>query len=728
MGLGPSFMDEIGIIGGIALLALAYAASSARWVGGRAGSERARLLEGVLRTGAAALVARLSRVLALPLIGCAGAVFGLHLWLGDGGARAARLETAIWALASLVLGALSSWAACQIGALVSARAAARSATQGVSHEEGLEIALRGASATAVVAAAMPLLAITILFGVALVVLGADETPALAVRALLGFPLGVALHGAAVQVGGASFAAGASDAELRLEAQEPGAGPDDVRNPATLASLVAAGPARTAARVAEGAETAGVELVAALLVAAHVAEASRASLAAARVSPIAIVALPLVARAYGLLASIAGVMAVRADEVEHKSDALARGHWVAAAIQLAGFSLTSWLLLRPYWAWLSVAVAIGVAAGYGQLLVSQYLEDPRYAPARSVAGALTGSSARAALLGVARGLRGAVAPVTLVIALLAIGHLSGETTGLPRGALLGVAVAIGGFLGTAPFVQAAEGASVTAGAAVALRRLRGAAPPAEGEGPPTVAPGTSSHVIVGALLASLLMIDALVVESARLRVAQGAAGLRRAFAGLEPSLPAASLAALAGALIALWYAGRGVSAVDVTRARVAAEARRLLQWLPRDRGAIVYPPEGIGEPAGCVDAGAASAASEAIESALGVVLAVAAIGVAFRWTHGAGAEAVVALSWVVALVGASIALVAVGAATAWSSGRRLLAQVRAEELTEASLQRVERRARGLDELGAALGAGLATSALSVAKLVTSAVLALLPLFV
>lgn len=724
-------MDEIGIIGGLALLALAYAASSARWVGGRAGSDRARFLEGVLRTGAGALIARLGRVLVLPLVICAGAVFGLHLWGAESGAHAARLELAIWALASLVLGALSSWAACQIGALVSARAAARSATHGIAREEALEIALRGASASAVVAAALPLLALTVLFGVALVVLGAEDVPWVAARTLLGFPLGVALQSAAVQVGAASFAAGASDAERQLVQVEPGASTDDARNPATLASLVAIGPARAAARGAEAAETTGVELVAALLLAAQVAEASRSALGAVGVSPVAIVALPLVARAYGLLASIAGVMAVRSDEVEHPSDALARGHWVAAAIQLAGFALTSWLLLRPFWGWLSVAAAIGVAAGYGQLLVTQYLEDARYEPARSIAAAFLAPGegrARGVSLGVARGLRGTVPPVVLLFAMIAVGHLSGETTGLARGALLGVVVAIGGFLGTSPFVQAAEGAFVSARAAEALRRLRGGMPGDESSRE-LVQFGTSAHSLIGASTAALLLVSAVTVEAGRLRAATSLAA--RSFAGLDPTLPATALAALVGALLAFWYAGRGARAVDVVRSEVLAEARRLLQWLPRDRGAVVFPPEGIPEPAGCVDVGARSAASQALRAALPVALAVGAIGAIFRWTHGVGAEAVVALAWVAVLASTPLGLAVSGAATAWSTAHRLLARAveSAEEEQETSrLRDALPDARALDELGVKLGGGVVAAASSIAKLVAAVALALLPLFV
>lgn len=735
VGGAAAFMDEIALIGAIAALSLGFAASTARWLGGRAASDRARTFERLLRAGAAAMSARATRVLALPLVVFAAAVFGLHAWLGEGGLHAARLETATWALASLALGALVSWVACQLGAMVSARAAARAATHGVPREQALEIALRGAASAAVVAAALPLLSLLALFAIAMLVLGADDAPFVAARVLVGYPLGVALHGAAAQTGGAAFSAGAADAERRLSLAEPGIEPDDARNPATIASLVGGGPALASARVAEAVETAGVELVGALLVAAIVAETNRGALVGAGVSPVALVALPLLARAYGLLASIAGVLAVRTDDVEHPSDALSRGHWVTATIQLVGFAATSWLLLRPYWAWLSTAAAIGVATGYGLLLVAQYAEDPRYAPARTIADAVSGGSLRGAIVGISMGMRAAVAPVLLAIALIAVGHLSGEMTGLARGGLLGVAIAIGGFLGAAPFVHAAEGAGASIATASALRRLRVGGVRGGGEEAalrhderaPTMTP-TTPHVAIGGLLAALLLVWAAVVEVERHRgLSSRASQAKRFFAGLDPASPPTILAALVGALLVVWCAGRGLQGADATRSRIHAEARRLLQWLPRERGLLVYPPEGIPDPTGCVDAGTRVAAGESIEASLAVVVIAASVGAAFRWTHGLGAEAVITLAWVVALVAAPLSLALDGISTTWASARHLLAHVRVEDVAAEEWSRIERAARSLDDLGIVLGRGLATAPVSIAKLVAAAVLAFLPLF-
>ncbi len=721
-------MDQIALIGAIAALALGYAMGSARWLGARPVGDRARALERLLRAGAAAMSARATRLFAVPFLMLAGGLFALQAWLGEPQLGGGRLEAGAWALASLTLGALVSWAGSRLGAFVEARASLRVAAHGISTEEALAIAMRGASVAAVLAAALPLLAISLLFGAALVALGAQDAPVVGARALSGFPLGVALHAAATQTGGAAFWAGAAGAERRLESVEPASSPEDVRNPARLASLVGAGPARAQARIAEAASTASVELVAALLLTSIVVETNRVTLTSAGVAPMSLAALPLLARAYGLLASVVGTLAARVEDREPASEALSRGHWVAASLQLAGFAATSWLLLRPWWAWLSTAAAMGAAAGYGLVVLAQYAEDARYAPARAVADAISAGWLRGVLVGASMGLRAAVAPALLAIALLAIGHLSGEMTGLAQGGLLGIAVAVVGFSGATPYVQTSDGTSGALTAAASLRHasLGGAAGEHASQGEPA-ASNAAPHVVIGGVLAALLLVFSIVLESERLRVALGgrAAPSSRA---LDLAAPSTILAALAGAFLVVWFLGRGLRAVDATRVRIGAEARRLLQWLPRERGEIVYPAEGIADPTGCVDAGTRVAMGEAIDASLVVVAVAASVGAAFRWAHGLGVEAVLTLAWIATLVGAPLSLALDGTAALWGAGRRLISSVRAGDVDRTTWERVERDARSLEEVATALGGPLALAPLSVAKLVAAAALAFLPLFV
>src|SRR5205814_620806 len=57
--------------------------------------------------------------------------------------------------------------------------------------------------------------------------------------------------------------------------------------------------------------------------------------------------PLVARAFGLLASIVGIIIVKTREDQDPMQALNRGYYVAAALAIAGFfAATKWLLANP----------------------------------------------------------------------------------------------------------------------------------------------------------------------------------------------------------------------------------------------------------------------------------------------------------------------------------------------------------------------------------------------
>jgi len=81
--------------------------------------------------------------------------------------------------------------------------------------------------------------------------------------------------------------------------------------------------------------------------------------------------PLVARAFGLLASIVGILIVRTREDADPMQALNRGYYVTAALAIAGFFVaTKWLLQNPsapdaWWKYFLCGI-IGVLMGVGAI--------------------------------------------------------------------------------------------------------------------------------------------------------------------------------------------------------------------------------------------------------------------------------------------------------------------------------------------------------------------------
>ena len=106
-------------------------------------------------------------------------------------------------------------------------------------------------------------------------------------------------------------------------------------------------------------TATVANITAALVATAIYNAEHTTLAGV----LALVTLPLVARAFGVIASGFGVMVVRGDDAHSPVAALWRGHVTTAVIALGGLAgATLWLLGEHFWFPFFAAGALGVGGG------------------------------------------------------------------------------------------------------------------------------------------------------------------------------------------------------------------------------------------------------------------------------------------------------------------------------------------------------------------------------
>src|SRR5262249_51699514 len=108
-------------------------------------------------------------------------------------------------------------------------------------------------------------------------------------------------------------------------------------------------------------------------------------------PAIVVLFPLVARAFGLIASIIGVMVVRTSDQEDPMDALNRGYYVSAFLALIGFVAASYLLLasrRSPLAWINSSVCgfIGLLPSLLFVYITQYYTEYRYRPVKDIAEA------------------------------------------------------------------------------------------------------------------------------------------------------------------------------------------------------------------------------------------------------------------------------------------------------------------------------------------------------
>jgi K(+)-stimulated pyrophosphate-energized sodium pump len=496
-------------------------------------------------------------------------------------------EFGTWATLSYLLGATFAVVAEWVAAWASRHASVRVASGARrSIDESLQIALRAGAVPGVVVSALCALGLAGMFLAMLAAaggLGDSAGPAFAKATrfpllLAGFALGAAFVALLGQLGGGIFGKVAdigADVAGKLEASLP---EDSADNPAVVADLVGDS-------VNDGAG--GTASVLAVVT----CEALAAMLAAAMVyrhnphlpSVTAFVLYPLVARVFGLLSTCFGIFVVRTDDTETPMNALSRGLYVATLLYAVGAVGCAKWLLGPHWMAYGGSAAIGAAASVVCLFVAQYYSEQKHRPVRSLAEAARGGATLATLRGMVTATESAGAFLLVSAATAMASYYLGASTGLADGGLLGIAIAVGGLLGSAPYVLAMVSLGSitdTAGGLVEMTVAR-ERPDVRARVRLLDAVGTTakgfarSLASVGSSLASLLLVTLF------LREVWEAAG--SAHAGIiDVTRPSLYLAGVFGLLVVLAFAWtvllRIVSAaralVQELRVQLSANAARL----------------------------------------------------------------------------------------------------------------------------------------------------------
>jgi K(+)-stimulated pyrophosphate-energized sodium pump len=450
-------MTELLLICAIGVLGVAFATTVARWLllCPRGDADLIHVAE--LVTGGVVRYLRRQNVVAV----ASAAVMGAAVFLAYGLAYQVEVVTAVsprehgvWLAVSHACGAgagiaaswVASWAA-RNGAVRVAAGARRSL------DDALQIAIRAGAIAGVVTVAFALIGLAGLFlAMVLFIGGFDEAAALATAPrvpllLVGFALGASFVSLLAQLGGGIYAKvadlGADVAKLEASLPE-----DAVDNPAAVADLVGDTVGEGAARASEVFAASVAELSAAMLVAAMVYRHN-----ADLPSVTAIVLFPLVSRTFSLLAAWFGVMVVRTDDTEVPMSALTRGLYVTTLLYAVGAVGSAKWLLGVHWVAFGSCAVLGAVGSLVIFHIVQYYSEQRYRPVRALAEAARNGPTLATLRGMftATECTFALVAATTLVAMAA--HFVGDKTALEGGGLLGIAIAVGGMLGSAPYVLA-----------------------------------------------------------------------------------------------------------------------------------------------------------------------------------------------------------------------------------------------------------------------------------
>src|SRR5436305_577873 len=175
--------------------------------------------------------------------------------------------------------------------------------------------------------------------------------------------------------------------------------------------------------------------------------------------------PLVARAFGLIASIIGVVIVKTEEKGDPMAALNRGYYVTSALAIAGFFIaTKWLLTvdpathpgaENAWFYFFLCGVIGILMAQAFVYITQYYTESKYRPVKAIAEASQTGPATNIIAGVAVGLECTAIPVIVISIAIIASYYLGGMSGVPHAGLFGTAVATMGMLGTASYILAMD---------------------------------------------------------------------------------------------------------------------------------------------------------------------------------------------------------------------------------------------------------------------------------
>ena len=674
----------LGLIIGISLLGLVAAWLLSQWVMRRGtGSEAMQKISNAIKEGAEAFLRRQNRTIILLAV-----VFAAILFIGYGFIRSHRefdpvgssLQLATWITASFLLGALCSVIAGYVGMWVSIRANIRTATAALSSlNDALRIALRGGAVSGLLVVAMSLLGVGGLYALVSAVGGVEPTkiPLL----IVGYGFGASFVALFAQLGGGIYTKAADVGADLVGKVEAGIPEDDPRNPAVIADLVGDNVGDCAGRGADLFESTAAENIGAMILGASLATRVYGNDPKYGLAIVGVMMFPLIARAFGIIASIVGIMMVKLDKEEKMDpmDALNRGYYFAVVLAMIGFGFcTYWLLDFPQapnaWWHFFLCGILGVLTSVAFVYITQYYTEYKYSPVQRIAEASKTGPATNIIAGVGVGLECTWMPTLVMGAALLGSYYLGDSSGLPHAGLFGTAVATMGMLATAAYILAMDTfgpITDNAGGIVEMSQqpedVRKKTDRLDSVGNTTKAL-TKGYAVGSAALAAFLLFQAYMDE-----VGQYAG---KEMHSVNLANPVVFVGGLIGAALVFLFSAMAIRAVGAAAQSIIEEVRRQYAKLPRLNDIIQFPKDFKPDYGSCVDIVTKAALRKMVAPGLLVVLTPIGVGLIFKVfitpeNPLIAAEAVAGLLMVGTIAGILMALFLNNGGGAWDNAKKYI---------------------------------------------------------
>src|SRR5580658_9178908 len=649
------------------------------------GTPEMRLISNAIREGAEAFMSRQYTTIAALAVVLAIALFVGYKFSDFTAPLAGKV------VISFLIGAICSGFAGYTGMFVSIRTNIRAASAARSSlGKALKIALHGGAVTGMVVISLSLLGVGSLF----FFFGGLTDPQHVPYQLVGFGFGASLVALFAQLGGGIYTKAADVGADLVGKVEAGIPEDDPRNPAVIADLVGDNVGDCAGRGADIFESTAAENVGAMILGA----------ALFPVFGIPGILFPLVVGAFGLIASMVGVMSVSTKEDGDPMHALNKGYYVTSLLALVGFAVAIYFMLGARW-WLLGSGICGIVTSFLFVRITEYYTETRFAPVQSIAKASLTGPATNIISGLAVGMETPAVPVLVISAALLLSYYFG-TLGLAdvttisnySKGIYGTAIATMGMLSSAAYILAMDTfgpITDNAGGIIEMSNqpesVREKTDKLDAAGNTTKAL-TKGYAIGSAALAAFLLF------SAYLETVHGIVAQRFMDAGqvLDPNWSFTNInlasvpvfvGALLGAMLIFLFSSFAIKAVGRTAQYIIEDVRAQFRENPGIMAGTSKPDYGR-----CVRIVTGAALKQMVLPGALAVLTPLAVGLVFRNLSGsfhihipgeyspvlngrsidlAGAEAVAALLMVGTIVGILMAMLMNNSGGAWDNAKKYI---------------------------------------------------------
>ena len=633
-------LDPIMLVFVISLFGIGVALYFAKYVlDSSKGPAKMQEIAGAIREGAEAFIRRQYTTIAIMALAAAVIIYAAYAYFAHDSDMA--FKTAF----SFIIGAACSAIAGVIGMWIAVRANLRTAAAvDSSISRAITIAMRGGAVSGLLIVAMSLL------GVSFVYWFLGDNPLETPLKIVGFGFGASFVALFAQVGGGIYTKAADVGADLVGKVEAGIPEDDPRNPAVIADLVGDNVGDCAGRGADLFESTAAENIGAMIL----------GIALYPVFGVAGIMFPLVARAFGIIASVIGVMSVKAGEKEDPMAALNRGYYVTSVIAAIFFYVAvQWLLGGNMYFF--AAGMVGLLLSMAFVYITQYYTEYKYRPVKSIAEASKTGPATNIIAGFAVGLENTFAATIAIAVALFVAFWLGSNSGVPNGGLYGTAIATMGMLATAAYILAMDTFGPITDNAGGIVEMSGSAKHVREKAEKLDAVGnttkalTKGYAIGSAALAAFLLFSAYMEEVSKVLVERGLP----AFTVVNLAKVDVFIGAMLGAMLVFLFSSLCIRAVGKTAQYIIQDVRRQF----KNKGIM----SGKVKPdyASCVDLTTKGALREMILPGAVAILFPIVVGFMLKY------EAMAAFLMVGTIAGIMMAIVLNNSGGAWDNAKKYI---------------------------------------------------------